>query len=310
MKVRIGVGVSGDLTGSSPPAGGLADVVDALADLRFDSIWLPEVLTAATPDPAAALAWAAARTPKLKLGTTCLLPGRNVVRLAKSLATVDALSQGRLLLTFVPGLSTAPERAAIGSEPRARGALIEEVIPVLRRLWAGEEVSHHGSAGDFDGVRLAPLPVQQPLEPWLGGVAPEALRRCGELSDGWLPALCTPQEADAGREAIHRAAANVGRSIDPEHFGVSIGYAGAPLSDAALAALSKRSRGHDPATLVPVGHGQLRAMLESFVAVGFSKFVVRPLGPPENWVKELEALADAVLDLQSRSRPTESGPQP
>ena len=302
LKIRIGVGVSGDLAGGDgPPGGAFGDVVDALAALRFDSVWLPEVLTAATPDPAVALAFAAARVPKLKLGTTCLLPGRNIVRLAKSLATLDALSGGRLLLTFVPGLAVQPERAAIGPEPKARGGLIDEVLPVLRRLWAGEEVSHHGPSGDFDGVRLAPLPRQQPLEPWLGGMAPDALRRCGELSDGWLPALCTPEEAAAGREVIDAAAAAAGRSIDPEHFGVSIGYASAPLSDAARAALARRSRGHDPATLVPVGHDALRATLEAFVAVGFSKFVVRPTGQPADWVAELESLADTVLDLQTGS---------
>ncbi|MCU4183714.1 LLM class flavin-dependent oxidoreductase [Acidiferrimicrobium sp. IK] len=299
MKVRIGVGVSGDVAGPNPRAGGLGAVVDALADLRFDSIWLPEILTASTPDPAVALAWAAARTPKLKLGTTCLVPGRNVIRLAKSLATLDALSEGRLLLTFVPGLAVAPERAAIGPEPKVRGALIDEALPLLRRLWAGEEVSHHGAVGDFDGVRLAPLPLQQPLEPWLGGMAPEALRRCGELADGWLPALCTPEEAAAGREVIDRAAAAAGRSIDPEHFGVSVGYATAPLSDAALAALARRSRGHDPAELVPVGHAALRATLEAFVAVGFTKFVLRPTGQPGDWVEELKALAEGVLDLQT-----------
>ncbi len=302
MKVRIGVGISGNLAGPQAAGGSLGEVVDALAELRFDSVWLPEVLTAAAPDPVAALAWAAARTPKLKLGTTCLLPGRNIVRLAKQLATVDALSQGRLLLTFVPGLGVAPEREAIGPRPRDRGALIDEVIPVLRRLWSGEEVTHHGAAGDFEKVTLVPLPVQQPLEPWLGGMAPDALRRCGELSDGWLPAMCTPDEAAAGRVVIDRAAAAVGRSIDPEHFGVSVGYSATPLSDGALATLAKRSRGHDPSRLVPIGHAALRTTLEAFVAVGFSKFVVRPLGPPAGWATELHDLADAVLDLQTGSR--------
>lgn len=295
MKVRIGVGVSGEVAGTAQ----LGDVTDTLADLRFDSIWLPEVLTTATPDPAVALAWVAARTQKLKLGTTCLLPGRNVVRLAKALATVDSLSGGRLLLTFVPGLGVDPERAAIGPPPSERGAHFDEVLPVLRRLWAGEPVSYHGVAGDFDDVRLSPRPVQQPLEPWLGGMAPATLRRCGELADGWLPSLCTPEEAAEGREAIDRAAAAAGRSIDAEHFGISVGYALEPLSDGARASLARRSRGHDPAELVPVGHDALRTMLEAYLAVGFSKFVVRPLAAPADWDAELEALAAAVGDLQT-----------
>jgi len=64
---------------------------------------------------------------------------------------------------------------------------------------------------------------------WLGGTVPAALERCGRLSDGWLPSLCTPDEAAAGRVVIEDAAARTGRSISGEHFGVSIGYAGAPI---------------------------------------------------------------------------------
>jgi probable F420-dependent oxidoreductase len=312
VKVRIGVGAAGPLvgaatgatgptgaTGAHAGAGPLADVVDALAGLGFDSLWLPEVLTAATPDPAVTLAWVAARTPKLKLGTTCLLPGRNVVRLAKSLATLDAVSGGRLLLTLVPGLAQEPERSAIGPPPADRGAEIDEVLPLLRRLWAGEEVTHHGPAGNLEGVRLSPLPVQQPLEPWLGGMAPAALRRCGRLSDGWLPSLCTPATAAEGRSVIEAAAEEAGRTVDPEHFGVSIGYADSPLSDRARGAIAARARGGDPDELVPVGYEALRRMLEAFIAVGFSKFVVRPLTPPADWVAELESLGAAVLDLQT-----------
>ena len=74
-------------------------------------------------------------------------------------------------------------------------------------------------------VKLSPLPVQQPLEVWLGGTVPAALERCGRLSDGWLPSLCTPDEAAAGRVVIEEAAAAAGRSISGEHFGMSIGYA-------------------------------------------------------------------------------------
>jgi probable F420-dependent oxidoreductase len=268
----------------------MGDVVDGLDELGFDSLWLSEVLTAPIADPLVGLSFAAAVNPRLKLGTTMLLPGRNTFRVAKELATLDALSGGRLLITFVPGLTTSPERDAIGVPPRDRGAVIDEAIPRLRRLWAGETV---------DGVVLAPLPVQQPLEPWLGGMAPAALERCGRRGDGWLPSLCTPEEAASGKRVIDAAAARAGRAISPEHFGVSIGYARAPLSDQAVAAMASRSRGRDPRELVPVGLDGLRDQLKRFIDVGFSKFVVRPLAPPASWRDELGELASAVLDLQS-----------
>jgi len=226
-----------------------------------------------------------------------LLPGRNVVRLAKQLASLDVLSKGRLLLTLVPGLTYAPERDAIGVDPKRRGAVTDEALPLLRRLWAGETVSHEGAAGTFRDVKLSPLPLQQPLEVWLGGTAPAALERCGRLSDGWLPSLCTPGEAAAGRVVIEAAAARAGRAISGEHFGMSIGYATAPIDDATARAMSaRRPRSLE---LTPVGLPALRKLIEEFIAVGFSKFVLRPVMAPRSWRAELEALASAVGDLQT-----------
>lgn len=184
MKVRIGVGIGGTAMGSAgglwgrtDSAGGLwgrpgpdelGAVVTTLEQVDFDSLWLAEVLTAAGPDPVAGLAWAAARSDKLKLGTTILGPGRNPVRLAKALADVDQLSAGRLLVTVVPGLARDPERSAIGAAPASPAAILDDLLPLLRRLWAGEEVTHHGPAGHLEAVRLARLPHQMPLEPGWG----------------------------------------------------------------------------------------------------------------------------------------------
>ena len=293
MKVRIGVGTGGGFASAET----LLELVSGLDALGFDSLWLSEVLTGPVVDPLIGLAWAAASNPRLKIGTTALLPGRNVLRLAKQLASLDRLSGGRLLVTLVPGLTYAPERGAIGVEPKQRGAAIDDAMPLLRRLWAGETVSHEGPAGRFHDVRLSPLPVQQPLEMWLGGTAPAALERCGRLSDGWLPSLCTPEEAADGRRVIEDAAARAGRTISPEHFGLSVGYASVPLDpEAARTLAARRPRALE---LTPVGYPALRRTLERFIEVGFSKFVVRPLIAPRSWRAELEALAAAVGDLQT-----------
>jgi probable F420-dependent oxidoreductase len=296
VKVRIGIGMgvaSGGIDAS------FARLVDDLDELGFDSLWMPEVLTAPTLDPLVGLAFAAAHNPRLKLGTTMLLPGRNPVRLAKELATLDVLSGGRLLCTFVPGLARQPETGAAGVAGPDKAAMMDEMLPLLRRLWSGASVSHHGRSGDFEEVSLSPLPVQQPLEFWTGGMVPAALHRCGRFADGWLPSACTPAEAAAARVVIDAAAADAGRAISPEHFGVSIAYATEPLSPRADAAVRLSRRGVDPALVVPVGIDGLRVMLEQFVAVGFSKFVVRPLAEPGSWRAELEALATGVLDLQT-----------
>src|SRR5262245_6989813 len=252
MKIRIGVGAAG----ASATAETLAELCSGLDDLGFDSLWLSEVLTGPVIDPTVGLAWAAATHPRLKIGTTMLLPGRNVVRLAKQLASLDVLSRGRLLITLVPGLTYAPERDAIGVDPKRRGVVIDDALPLLRRLWAGETVTHDGPAGTFRDVKLTPLPVQQPLEMWLGGTAPAALERCGRLSDGWLPSLCTPEEAAAGRVVIEEAAAKAGRAISSEHFGMSIGYARAPIDPAmARTMTARRPRSVE---LTPIGLPALR----------------------------------------------------
>src|SRR5499425_673944 len=282
MKVRIGVGAAG--AAANPDA--LAELVESIDTFAFDSLWLSEVLTGPVIDPVVGLAWAGGIHPRVKLGTTMLLPGRNVVRLAKQLASLDVLCRGRLLVTLVPGLTYAPERDAIG-----------EALPLLRRLWAGETVSHEGVAGSFRDVKLSPLPVQQPLEVWLGGTLPAALERCGRLSDGWLPSLCTPEEAAAGRVVIEEAAAKAERSISPEHFGMSIGYARAPIDPATARVMAaRRPRSLE---LTPVGLPAVRQLIERFIAVGFSKFVLRPVVPPASWREELQTLAAAVGDLQT-----------
>ena len=154
-----------------------------------------------------------------------LLPGRNLVWLAKAVATLDVLSGGHFLVTFVPGLAVGGERSAIGISSAARAEQMEDALPVLRRLWAGEVVSHEGPAGSFADVSVSPQPAQDPFDVWLGGNVPAALERCGRLADGWLPAFCTPDDAAEGKAVIDRVAGEHGRAISPEHFGVSLAYA-------------------------------------------------------------------------------------
>jgi probable F420-dependent oxidoreductase len=296
MKVRIGVG----------PGSGLADepdrlgaVVEAMEELGFDSLWLSEVLTQPNLDPIGGLAYAAGTVRKLKLGTTLVVPGRQPARLAKELATIDVLSNGRLLLVFVPGLPDPSERAALGVNGANRNGWIEEALPVVRRLWAEDDVSHDGPLFQFDHVTVRPRPRQSPLEVWLGGTAPSALERTARLGEGWLPSLCTPAEAAAGRTTIERRAAELGRQIDPEHFGISIGYAEADVPASRIAAIARRRPGVDPRSLVPVGLPALRTLLQAYIDAGCSKFVVRPLAAAPDWRGQLDELAEHVLPLQT-----------
>jgi probable F420-dependent oxidoreductase len=297
VKVRIGISAGGE---SLAPED-MAALGRQISEFGFDSLWLPEILSRPGPDPLVGLAWVSGACPGLKIGTTMLLPGRNLIWLAKAVATLDVLSGGRFLLTFVPGLSIGREPSAIGIPSSARGDLMDEALPVLRRLWAGEVVSHEGPTGSFTDVSVSPTPVQKPFDVWLGGNAPAALERCGRIGDGWIPALCTTQDAAEGKAVIERVAAEHGRTISPEHFGVSIAYAppGFDLSSDALAPLIRRARGRPLDQILPLGLDGLRTMMEGYLDVGFSKFIVRPLSPPVQWRSELESMAAAVGDLQT-----------
>ncbi len=298
MKVRIGFGL-GTHT-SANEAGSFGALVDALEDLRFDSLWLSERLTGDAPDPLTALAFAAGRTTKLKLGTSVLvLPGRNPVVLAKEMATLDRLSGGRFLPAVGLGAVTPVEHRAFGVARGDRSAWFDEAIALMRRLWTEEHVTHAGERFQIEDVTLRPKPVQQPIDIWLGGQAPSELRRVGRLGDGWLPSFCSVDDVAEGWPVINAVAAEHGRAIDPEHLGVLVTYSYAGVPDRVRALIARRRPGLDPTEVVPVGLDALRARLQAFIEVGASKFVVMPLDEPADWRSELEAIQAAVGDLQT-----------
>jgi probable F420-dependent oxidoreductase len=295
MKIRFAV---------APGAGhfdsiALTQLVGGLETLGFDTIWLSDIPMGSTVDPMVGLAFAAGRTRRLKLGANIVPLGRNPMLLAKELAQLDQLSAGRLLMSLVPGLDQPGERAALGIGKANRGRYLDEVIPLLRSWWAGDAVDHHSDRFDFPGLSVTPTPMQSPLEIWLGGIGPAALDRAGRLSDGWLGAAVSPDEAGACRQRIEESAASVGRRIDPEHFGLSIAYARDEPDEATLAALRARRPDARPEDLVPVGADALRDLIGRYVDNGLSKFVVRPAAPGFHWSDELAWLADTVLPLQT-----------
>src|SRR5437660_4368546 len=299
MKVRIGFGLGTQVATDDPAE--FAALVDGLEDLGFDSLWLSERATGASPDPLVALSVAAGRTRRLKLGTSVLvLPGRNPVLLAKQLASLDRLSGGRLLPAVGLGVADAGEQQAFGVARGERAAWFDEALALIRRLWSGEPVDHDGPRSHDRGVRVLPRPLQSPPDVWLGGIAPSELARVGRLGDGWLPSFVTPDGAAAGRQVVERAAAEAGRAIESEHWGALVIYAREALPDRLAQLISARRPGVSPDELVPVGLDGLRRQLERFVAVGVSKLVVVPAGagPGFDWRAELESLADVVLPLQ------------
>lgn len=149
--------------------------------LGFDSVWLSEhhfVDDGYSPSPTTLAAAIAARTRRVLIGTNVLLaPFHHPVRLAEDTATVDLISQGRLVLGV--GSGYRPEEfAGCGVERTARGDLTDEVVEVLLRCWTEERFDHTGEAYTLSNVACTPKPVQRPHPPlYLGGINPRGLRR-------------------------------------------------------------------------------------------------------------------------------------
>jgi probable F420-dependent oxidoreductase len=301
MKIRIGYGfgVRTNLNDES-----FGTVVDALERLRFDSLWLSERIGGAAPDPLVAMAYAAGRTQKLKLGMSVMvLPGRNPIVLAKELATLDRMSGGRLLPAFGLGVADAHEQQAFCVERSERAAIFDEALSVMRACWTQEQVTHHGRFFHYDQLRVEPKPRQSPPEVWLGGIAPSELKRVGRLSDGWLPSFVTPADVERGRAVIEQVAKEHDREIEDEHFGALIPYANGSVPEPVLAGLrARRPDLADVNELIPSNWEQLGALVRRFVDVGTSKFVILPLNEPRDaaaWVSHLEEAAQTVIPWQT-----------
>lgn len=301
MKIRIGFGLgTGSLTNDQERFG---HFVDELERLRFDSLWVSERISGHSPDPVVAMAFCAGRTKKLKFGMSVMvLPGRNPVLVAKQLATLDRLSNGRMLPAFGLGAPNLAEWDAFSVERKQRGPMFDEALPLIRRLWAEESVTHHGRFYDFSDITVVPKPVQTPPEVWLGGQAPSELRRVARLAEGWLPSFTTPEDVATGIDTIKQVAAEHEREIDPEHYGVLIPYATGELSESYIAIAKARRPDLDPTEIVPMGIDAVRHKIGQFVDVGASKFVLIPVREPrepQQWTEELEAIAAELLPLQN-----------
>jgi len=296
-KVRVGVGL-GVHTSSDPSR--FAALVDGLEALGFDSLWLSERITADSPDPLTALAFAAGRTSRLKFGTSVtVLPGRNPMLLAKTMATLDQVSSGRFLPAVGLGVTSQSEQQAFGVARDERPSRFDEMLPLIRRFWSEDRVDHKGKWFRYDGASVRPQPAQKPLEVWLGGIAPSALDRCGRLGDGWLPSFATPDDVARGRAHIQQVATRADREIDDGHFGALVPYVNGYIPDELADMVRKRRPDVEVTDVVAKDLSALRPLLERYIAAGASKFVVVPVVEPVNWDDHVGDIADAVHPLEN-----------
>lgn len=273
MKIRFGVGL-----GAQTAPEQLAAIVDHLETTGVDSLWFSELVYSPAVDPMVGMAYALARTTRLKVGTSVsVLPGRHPVLVGKQLASLAAVAPKRVLPVFGLRSAIPAEREVFVVPDGERAAVFDEALQVLRAVLVDDSASYRGRYFTVSGAAVAPRPAP-PLDIWLGGSAPAAFQRIGRLADGWLGSFLTPGEARAGREAIERAAAEAGRHIDSDHFGISLAVADGELPAELAIAARRRRPDLDPGELIAAGWDQLHRQLDGYLDAGLTKFVIRPSG--------------------------------
>lgn len=187
----------------------------------MDELVGDRVLATPVLEPIGLLGYAAALTDRVRLGVAVLvLPRHNPVALAKSLAGLDRLSSGRLIVGI--GLGEGKELPPTIGIPTDRPVRrVTEGLAVMRALWTEPEASYRGELWQLDHVAMEPKPLQEPSPPiWLGGGHPDALRRAARLADGWVGAgASSGGEFRKHAEGIRGALEREGR--DPGSFVVS-----------------------------------------------------------------------------------------
>lgn len=196
----------------------LVGVAVSAEELGLDSVWVGDTLARAPLDALAMLAAFAARTSRVTLGTSALLPAlRNPLVTANQLLSLDLLSDGRLTVAVGAGFAgrSEPEFAFAGVPWERRRARLDDIVGLWRAVWRGEP-SFHGSVLHYDSLPSFPAPARPGGPPvWLAAFTPGALSRIGRWYDGWLPYPPDPADYVSG---LARIRALSSRPITPALF--------------------------------------------------------------------------------------------
>ena len=302
LKIRIGISLGdGALDFDSPDS--VLRFIDDCERWDIDSVWVSDRIAAPRPtlDPIVFMSYMASRLHNMKFGTSALvLPTRHPVLLAKQLATLDFLCKGRLLLVIGIGGDDSRDFAATGVRKGERGRRGDEAIVLMKKLWTEENVTFQGQFYSVRDLTLLPRPHQKQGPPvWVGGRSPAAFRRAGRLCDGWLASSITPAEVAAGIESIRKHAAEANREIPDDHYGVLVPFVFASSASEGLmigGASLRRRQDIPPEDYCALGTpADMREKIQSYIAAGATKFVLRPTGPKETVARQIELLAKEVI---------------
>jgi probable F420-dependent oxidoreductase len=303
--IKIGIGFGLWQLGMPSPAT-ICSYAERAEGVGIDSIWLSDqIVSRQIPnlDITCTMAMFAARTKKIKMGPSVLtLPARNPVQVAKTYATLDYLtgSCGRMIMAV--GLGSDPQECLVcGINPDERAKRMEEGVQVLRKLWAGPNVTHEGTFYKFNNVTIEPRPAKGALDIWIGGNSDLAIKRTARYGDGWFPSFVTPQDFQSGITKLIEYGHQYGREMNPREAGVLILT---HISDDKARAQEitqqffKRFALPAEAIRARSAIGSAAECIEkvqSYVDAGCSKFVLWPIVPPEELVPQIERYGREVV---------------
>ena len=300
MTVGVGLGIANF---PFEDAKGFWRWVDLCDNGGVDSIWQSDRLIG--PDPnlecMSVMAALAGATRNLKFGMNVASLGlRDPVVTAKACATIDVLSEGRLLPAFGVGSSRSRDYTATGTPTRGRGKRSAEGLEILSRLWREESVTFEGQHFQLSDASIAPKPVQQPLPLWVGGAAPQAIERTAKWGTGWQAGIESPAEVEPVITAIKARAAELGRPIDEDHYGAGFafrfGSAQEPIVTRYSEFLTQRLGKPADGFLAVGGQDDIMALLQRFRDAGVHKFILRPIANgTEEFVAQTRLLIERVL---------------
>jgi probable F420-dependent oxidoreductase len=277
--------------------------VDLCDDARVNSLWQSDRIIGTDPflECMSVMAALAGRTKHLKFGMNVASLGlRDPVLTAKACATIDVLSNGRLLPAFGIGSARSRDYVATGTDTRGRGQRMNEGLEIISRLWTEDHVNFSGKFYQLEDASIAPRPVQHPMPLWIGGSAPQAVERTARWATGWQAGLETPEEVAPVISAIKTALPRFGRTIDEDHYGAGFAFRfGSPEEPVCRRndeLLAKRL-GKDPGRLRAIGGAEeILSLLADFRNAGVHKFILRPIATDSaDLMTQTERLIDDVL---------------
>ena len=193
-------------------------IVQAAESLGYDSVWTAEAYGSDAVTP---LAWFAGQTERIRLGTAIMqMPGRSPAMTAMTAATLDQISGGRMLL----GIGSSGPQVAEGWHGQRFGRQLQrtrEYIAVVRQALARERLEYHGETielplpdGPGKALKLTIAPVQERIPIFLAAIGPRNTTLAGEVADGWIPTLFSPEHVAEFTPLLEEGAAAAGRSLD------------------------------------------------------------------------------------------------